>query len=115
MIRVKRGIITKKKHKKIRKATKGMRGARNRTIKKGREALMKAGVYAYRDRRVKKREFRRLWVTRLNAFLKNYDISYSQFINLLKKNKIEIDRKILAELAVSRPQALEKIIEKIKK
>jgi large subunit ribosomal protein L20 len=113
MVRVKRGTTTKKRHKKIRKQTRGMRGARKRTIKKGREALMKAGSYAYRDRRTKKRVFRKLWIVRLNAFLKSYGISYSQFIAGLKKNKIEIDRKILAQLAVSEPKTLEKLIKKI--
>lgn len=115
MTRVKRGIITKKKHKKIKKETKGMRGARKRTIKSGREALIKAYSYAYRDRKVKKRNLKRIWITRLNAYLKSYNISYSQFINLLKKNNIEIDRKILADLAVKNPQVLNKIIEEIKK
>jgi large subunit ribosomal protein L20 len=115
MVRIKRGLITKKKHKKIKKQTRGMRGSNKRTIKSGRQALMKAGSYAYRDRRAKKRSFRRLWITRLNSFLRAHDISYSKFIALLKKNKINLDRKILAELAVSEPKTLEKIIDKIKK
>ena len=115
MTRVKRGKITNKRHNKIRKETRGMRGSRKRTIKSGHEALMKAGSYAYRDRKTKKRNFRRLWIARLNAFLKNYDISYNQFINGLKINKIEIDRKILAQLAITDQKSLEKIIEQIKK
>lgn len=115
MIRVKRGIITKKKHKKIRKSTTGMRGARKRTIKSGREALIKSYSYAYRDRKTKKRNFRRIWITRLNAYLKPHNLSYSQFINLLKKNKIEIDRKILSDLVIKNPSIMEKILQEIKK
>lgn len=115
MIRIKRSLITRKKHKKIRKFTRGMRGARKRTIKSGREALMKAGSYSYRDRRIKKREFRKLWIARLNALLNKYNLTYSQFIKGLKDNKIELNRKILAELAITDKKSLEKIIEKIKK
>jgi large subunit ribosomal protein L20 len=115
MVRVKRGLISKKKHRIIRKKARGMRGARKRTIKQGKQALMKAGVYAFRDRRTKKRTFRKLWITRLNAFLKNQGLSYSQFVNQLKKNKINLNRKIMAELAISSPKTLKKIIKEIKK
>jgi large subunit ribosomal protein L20 len=114
MVRIKRGIMAKKRHKKIRKETRGMRGSRSRTIKQGRQAIMKAGVYAFRDRKTKKGNFRKLWIARLNAFLKSKNMSYNKFIADLKKNKIEIDRKILAELAVSEPQTLDKLIIKLK-
>ena len=115
MVRIKRALMAKKKHKSLRKATRGMRASNKRTIKSGRQALMKAGSYAYRDRRVKKRVFRSLWITRLNAFLRSHDTTYSKFIAELKKNKINLDRKILAELAISQPKVLEKIIAKLKK
>lgn len=113
-MRVKRGVTAKAKHKKILKATKGMQGLRRHSIKKAKEALLKSWSYAYRDRRTKKRDFRRLWILRINAALKSYDLSYSRFIASLKKNNIELDRKILAELAVSEPEVFKKIVEKAK-
>lgn len=115
MTRVKRGIMVKKRHKKFKKLTKGYMHNRQASIKKAKDAVIKAGQHAYRDRRRKKRETRKLWIIRLNAVLKENDISYSKFINLLKKNKIELDRKILAELALEKPEVLKKIIEDVKK
>lgn len=115
MTRVKRGLMVKKRHKKLLKQVKGFRGTRKHRVKLAREALFKAGTYAYRDRRVKKREFRRLWIVRINAALKEYGMKYSQFINGLKKAKIELDRKILADLAANEPEEFKKIVEKVKK
>ena len=113
-MRVKRGKITRKKHKKIMKATKGMRGVRRSSVKKAKEALLKSWSYQYRDRRTRKRDFRRLWISRINAALRENNLSYSQFINNLKKKNIEIDRKILADLAVTQPEVFKKIVEKVK-
>jgi large subunit ribosomal protein L20 len=107
--------MVKKRHKKLLKQVKGFRGTRKHRVKLAREALFKAGTYAYRDRRVKKREFRRLWIVRINAALKEYGMKYSQFINGLKKAKIELDRKILADLAANEPEEFKKIVEKVKK
>lgn len=115
MTRVKRGVMVKKRHKKLLKQVKGFRGTRKHRVKLAKEALFKAGTYAYRDRRAKKREFRRLWILRINAALKEYGLRYSQFINGLKKAKIELDRKILADLAVNKPEEFKKIVEKVKK
>jgi len=113
-MRVKRGKITRKKHKKIMKATKGMREVRRSSVKKAKEALLKSWSYQYRDRRTRKRDFRRLWISRINAALRENNLSYSQFINNLKKKNIEIDRKILADLAVTQPEVFKKIVEKVK-
>jgi large subunit ribosomal protein L20 len=115
MTRVKRGLMVKKRHKKLLKQVKGFRGARKHRVKLAKEALFKAGTYAYRDRRVKKREFRKLWIIQINAALKEYGLRYSQFINGLKKAKVELDRKILADLAANEPEEFKKIVEKVKK
>lgn len=115
MVRIKRGKTTKKKHKKIIKKTRGMKGVRRSSIKKAKEAIMKAGTYAYRDRRTKKRSFRRLWIIRLNNALREKGLKYSEFINLLNKNKIELDRKILSELAVKENETFEKVLAEVKK
>jgi len=113
MARVKRGLMVRKKHKKLLKQVKGFRGARKHRIKLAKEALFKAGTYAYRDRRTKKRHFRQLWITQINAALKEYGLRYSQFIQGLKKAKIELDRKILAGLAKDEPEEFKKIVEKV--
>lgn len=115
MTRVKRGLMVRKRHKKILKQVKGFRGARKRRIKLAKEALLKAGMYAYRDRRRKKREFRRLWILKINAALKEYGMKYSQFMAGLKKAKIGLDRKILAHLAEKESEEFRKIVEKIRK
>jgi large subunit ribosomal protein L20 len=114
MVRVKRGKIAKKRRKHLLKYTKGFRWGRKSKYRLAKEALLHAFKYAYRDRRAKKRAFRALWQTKISAFLKNFDLSYSKFINLLKKKKIELNRKILAELAQNHPQIFEKIIKKVK-
>ena len=115
MARVKRGKTAHKRRKKVLKHTKGFRWERKSKYKAAKEALMHAWKYAYRDRRVKKREFRKLWQIQINAALGQQDLSYSLFIHGLKEKKIEIDRKILAELAKSHPQIFEKVVEKVKK
>ena len=101
MARVKRGVQAKKRHKKVLKQAKGYRGARSRTYKVAKQAVMRAGQYAYRDRRQKKRVFRSLWIVRINAAARENGISYSKLIAGLKKANIELDRKTLADLAVN--------------
>ena len=100
MARVKRGVVARAKHKKILKKAKGYYGARSRVFRVAKQAVIKAGQYAYRDRRQKKRQFRALWIARINAEARNNGLSYSRMINGLNKAGIEVDRKILAELAV---------------
>lgn len=101
MARVKRGVTAHARHKKVLKAAKGYYGARSRTYRVAVQAVTKAGQYAYRDRRQKKRQFRALWIVRINAAARQYELSYSQLICGLKKARIEIDRKSLADLAVT--------------
>jgi large subunit ribosomal protein L20 len=101
MARVKRGVTAKARHKKILKKAKGFSQARRRLIKTAKQAVIKAGQYAYRDRRVRKRDFRALWIARINAGARLHGLSYSRFMNGLKKAGVEIDRKILADLAVA--------------
>lgn len=113
-MRVKRGKTVRKKHKKILAQTKGMKGLRRHSIKKAKEALLKALSYSYRDRRNKKRDFRELWIVRINAAAKENGLSYSTFINKLKEKNIELDRKILAEIAATKPEVFKKIVEKVK-
>jgi len=103
--------IRAKRHRKILKKTKGFRGLRNRLFKQAKTALMRAGRHAYVGRRQKKRDFRKLWIIRIKAFLNLRGASYSNFIASLKKSNIEIDRKILADLAVRKPEVLEKVVE----
>lgn len=114
MTRVKRGVQKRKRKKKIIKQAKGYKWNRKSKYRAAKEALMHALSYAYRDRRTKKRDFRRLWQIRINAACRQHGISYSKFINALKKNKIELDRKILAELAKDYPEIFSEIVKKIK-
>jgi large subunit ribosomal protein L20 len=100
MPRVKRGVTARARHKKVLKQAKGFRGRRGNVYRVAKEAVMKAGQYAYRDRRQKKRQFRSLWITRINAAVRELGMSYSAFMSGLKKANIEIDRKVLADLAV---------------
>lgn len=100
MARVKRGVIARARHKKVIDAAKGYRGRRKSTYRIAVQAVIKAGQYAYRDRRQKKRQFRALWIARINAAVRSLDMNYSKFINGLKKANIEIDRKVLADMAV---------------
>jgi large subunit ribosomal protein L20 len=106
---VKRGVTTRARHKRILAKAKGFRGRRSRTIKVAKQAVMKAGQYAYRDRRAKKREFRALWVVRINAAAREFGLTYSRLINGMKKAAIQVDRKVLADLAVFDKAAFEKI------
>ena len=114
-MRVKRGNVLRKRHKKILKLAKGFIGARSRIFKVANTAVMKALKYQYRDRRVLKRNMRRLWIVRINATVRAYDISYSKFMNLLKKADIKINRKMLAELAVNEPEAFKTIVDLVLK
>lgn len=114
-MRVKRGVTSHHKHQKIRKATKGMTHSRRRSIKMGRQGVIKAMQYAYRDRRNRKRSFRSLWNSRINAAARQNETTYSVFINGLKKANITINRKILAELAVNEPDVFTKIVKEVNK
>ena len=100
MARVKRGVTAGARHKKVLKKAKGYYGARRKTYRSAKQAVIKAGQYAYRDRRQKKREFRALWITRINAAARIYGLTYSRIINGLMKAGIEVDRKVLADIAV---------------
>tara|TARA_B100000282_G_scaffold209646_1_gene154332 strand:+ start:179 stop:535 length:357 start_codon:yes stop_codon:yes gene_type:complete len=113
MARTKRGVISKAKHKKVFKAVKGQFGRRKNTIRVARQAMEKAMQYAYRDRRAKKREFRSLWIQRINAGVRSEGLTYSKFINALSKSKIKLDRKVLAELAYNNPEAFKSIVKKV--
>lgn len=110
-MRVKRGVTTHKKHKKIMKQTKGMSHPRRTSIKLAKQGVIRSLQYAYRDRRNKKRDFRSLWITRINAAVRENGLNYSTFMSGLKKNNVEIDRKILAELAVNHPAAIKELSE----
>lgn len=114
MARVKGAMHTRKRRKKILKLAKGYRGAKSKLYKTANQAVMKSLVYAYRDRKNKKREFRQLWIARINAATRMNGMSYSQFMNGLKKNGIEINRKMLSEIAVSDPAAFAKLVEKVR-
>ena len=114
MSRVKRGVQAKKRHKKILKLAKGYRGARSRTFKVANQAVLKAGQYAYRDRKVKKRTFRSLWIIRINAAVREHGLSYSELINKLKIQGVEINRKVLADLAMNDPEKFSSIIKNLK-
>ena len=112
MARVKRGVTSKAKHKKVFKAVKGQWGRRKNTIRIAKQAMEKSMQYAYRDRRNKKREFKSLWIQRINAGVRSEGITYSKFINGLSKSGIKIDRKILAEIAYDNPEAFKTIVKK---
>ena len=114
MARVKRGVIARARHKKVLKAAKGYYGARSRVYRVAFQAVIKAGQYAYRDRRNKKRNFRALWIQRINAAARLYDMSYSQLMGALHKNGIEINRKVLADLAANNQEAFKAIVDKVK-
>lgn len=113
-MRVKRGTVRHAKHKKIIKKAKGFQGRRKSVFKLAKQAVIKAGQYAYRDRRVKKREFRALWIIRINAFLSEKGMSYSQFIHKLSEKNIILNRKMLADFAKNEPKVMEKIVAEVK-
>ncbi len=110
MARVKSGLVTKRRHKKILKRAKGYFGSKHRLYKTAKEQLMHSGAYAYRDRRQNKRNFRKLWITRINAECRNNNISYSKFINGLNKAGIVINRKMLSELAINDPKTFSELV-----
>ena len=114
MSRVKRGVTAKARHKKVLDKAKGYYGARSKTYRVAKQAVTKAGQYAYRDRRQRKRQFRALWIARINAAARQNGLSYSRFINGLKKASIEIDRKILADIAVFDQSGFAALVEKAK-
>ena len=114
MARVKRGVTARARHKKVLKAAKGYYGARSRTYRVAVQAVTKAGQYAYRDRRQKKRQFRALWIVRINAAARQYGLSYSKFMNGLKKANIDIDRKVLSDLAINEKVAFEAIANQVR-
>lgn len=114
MPRVKRGVTAHARHKKVLNQAKGYRGRRKNVYRVAKEAVMKAGEYAYRDRRQKKRVFRALWIARINAATRECGLSYSVFINGLKKASIEVDRKVLADIAVFDKPAFMKLVEQAK-
>ena len=113
MSRTKRGVTSKAKHKKVFKAVKGQWGRRKNTIRIARQAMEKALQNAYRDRRAKKREFRSLWIQRINAGVRAEGLTYSRFINGLNKSKIKLDRKVLADLAYNNPEAFKSLVKKV--
>lgn len=114
MTRVKRGEHAHRRHRKVVKAAKGYRGLRSRTFKQAKTALMKAGLNSYTHRRTRKRDFRRLWIARINAACRPLGINYSRLIDGMTKKSIEINRKMLAELAVSEPAAFKAVVEAAK-
>jgi large subunit ribosomal protein L20 len=114
MPRVKRGVTARARHKKVIRLAKGYRGRRGNVYRVAKQAVMRAGQYAYRDRRNKKRDFRALWIVRINAAAREIGMKYGQLINVLKKAKIEIDRKVLSDLAIHDPEAFKKIAEQAK-
>src|SRR5512134_3709724 len=114
MPRVKRGVVAHARHKKILALAKGYRGRRKNVFRIAKQAVMKAGQYAYRDRRTRKRVFRQLWIARINAASRELGVTYSRFMAGLKKAQIDIDRKVLADLAVNDPAAFGSIVEKVK-
>lgn len=114
MVRVKSSVAAHRRHKKVLKAAKGFRGGRSKQFRTAKETLLRAGAFAYRDRRVKKRDFRKLWIQRINAGVRARGMTYSRFIDGLNKANIEVDRKMLSELAISDPQTFDLFVEKAK-
>lgn len=114
MPRVKRSVVARARHKKVIKLAKGYRGRRKNVYRIAKQAVMKAGQYAYRDRRQRKRQFRSLWIARINAAVRELGMTYSTFMNGLKKSGIDLDRKVLADLAVFDKVAFEKITIQVK-
>jgi len=110
-MRVKRGVASHKRHKKLLEKTKGYKYGRSRTVRRAKQAVMQAGLHAYRGRKLKKRTFRSLWIARLSGALAPYDFKYSLFIAALKKKNIGLDRKVLSNLAIEEPGVFKKIVE----
>lgn len=114
MSRVKRGIVSRRKHKKLLSLTKGYRGTKSRLVKVAKEASLHAGAYAFHGRKLRKRDARTQWITRIGEAVKQQDISYSVFINKLKKANIQLDRKILSDLLINDPETFKKIVDSAK-
>lgn len=114
MPRAKRGFKARRRRNKVLKAAKGFRGGQSKLFRTAKERVMRGEQYAYRDRRVKKRDFRSLWIMRINAAVNTLDLSYSRFINGLKQLEISLNRKVLADLAVNAPKAFEELVSKVK-
>jgi large subunit ribosomal protein L20 len=114
MSRVKRSVSARKKRRKVLEQAKGYRATKNSSYKRAKEQVQRSGQYAYRDRRVRKREFRKLWIIRINAAVRQQGMRYSEFMHGLKQANIELDRKMMAEMAVSDPQAFGQLVEQVK-
>ena len=114
MARIKRGTVSRRKHNKLLDLTKGYRGTKSKLVKIAKEAALHAGQYAYRGRKLKKQDFRTLWITRISEAVKKEDLSYSVFIDKLKKANITLDRKILSNLIVEDPATFKQIVDKVK-
>lgn len=114
MARIKRGVVSKRKHNKLGELTKGYRGTKHRLTKAAKEAALHAGAYAFHGRKLRKRDIRALWIVRIGEAAKKEGISYSVLINKLKKDKIELDRKILADLVVNDPETFKKLVTSVK-
>ena len=114
MPRVKRGVTARARHKKVLALAKGFRGRRGNVYRIAKQAVMKAGQYAYRDRRAKKRVFRQLWIARINAAVREEGLTYSQFINLLAKKGSDLNRKVLADLAMNEPASFKALVQSVK-
>lgn len=113
MSRVKRGVASHKRHKALHEKSKGYRGGRSNLIKEAKQAVIHAGVDAYRGRKEKKQQMRGLWIVRLSAALKPHEISYSKFIGKLKEKNVELDRKVLSQIAIEDPQSFDALVKKI--
>lgn len=113
-MRVKTGVVRRKRHKKILKLARGFYSGRRKHFRKAKEQLERSMCYAFRDRKRKKRDFRRLWITRINAACKMHGLSYSRFIHGLKLSNIELDRKVLSDMAISNPNSFSKIVDMVK-
>lgn len=114
-MRIKRGVETRRKHKKVLKQTKGMQRAPRKSIKLAKQAVTRSLVYSYRDRRNRKRDFRRLWITRISAAARANNTTYGEFISNLKAKGIELDRKVLSELAVNEPKVFSQLVDFVSK
>lgn len=115
MARIKRGTVSRRKHKKLFSLTKGYRGTKNRLIRVAHEAALHAGAYAYHGRKLRKRDIRTLWITRIGEAVRQEGLSYSVFMNQLKKAKIELDRKILSDLVVNDPTTFKQVLDSVRK
>jgi len=113
-MRTRKGAARHRAKKRLFRRTKGYRGGRGKLLRTAKETVIRAGAYAYRDRRVRKREFRKLWIIRINAAVRQRGLRYSEFIHGLQKAKIELDRKMLAEMAVNDPQGFDQLVEQVK-